>query len=95
VDSGGRITMLAVKDQGREHSLAPDPWESDAESADPATRTANFVVIVPGPDISRKLTIKRFGKPARTYRFESYTIMVWDKNLLAMLAPAETPAEPG
>jgi hypothetical protein len=88
VDSGGSIAMLAVDARGKHHSLAPYPWEADEQLADPAAHTANFVVIVPGPDISRKLAIKTFGKPARTYRFESYVIMVWDKNLLGQLSPA-------
>ncbi len=92
VDSGGSITMLAVNARGKHHSQAPYPWEADEQLADPAAHTANFVVIVPGPDISRKLAIKTFGKPARTYRFESYVIMVWDKNLLGQLSPACTPA---
>jgi hypothetical protein len=88
VDSGGSITMLAVNARGKHHSLAPYPWEADEQLADPAAHAANFVVIVPGPDISRKLAIKTFGKPARTYRFQSYVIMVWDKNLLGQLSPA-------
>jgi hypothetical protein len=88
VDSGGSITMLAVDARGKHHSLAPYPWEADERLADPAAHTANFVVIVPGPDISRKLAVETFGKPARTYRFESYVIMVWDKNLLGQLSPA-------
>jgi hypothetical protein len=25
------------------------------------------------------------GRPARTYRFQSFTIMVWDANLLTLL----------
>ena len=25
------------------------------------------------------------GRPARTYRFEEYTIRVWDRNLLSVL----------
>jgi hypothetical protein len=28
----------------------------------------------------------KFGKPARTYRFGQYTILVWRKNLLTDLA---------
>jgi len=88
VDSGGSITMLAVEARGKRHSLAPYPWETDERLADPAAHTANFVVIVRGPDISRKLAMKTFGKPARTYRFESYVVMVWDENLLDRLSPA-------
>jgi hypothetical protein len=88
VESGGSITMLAVNARGKHHRLAPYPWEADEQLANPAAHTANFVVIVPGPDIPRKLAIKTFGKPARTYRFQSYVILVWDKNLLGQLSPA-------
>ncbi len=37
------------------------------------------------------------GPPARTYRFESFTIMVWNKNLLALLAapPSRLPGDIG
>jgi hypothetical protein len=28
-----------------------------------------------------------FGRPAETYTFQQYTIMVWHKNLLADLLP--------
>jgi hypothetical protein len=87
VDSGGSITMLAVKAHGRKHTLAPYPWESDVRLANPATHTANFVVVVPGQAVSSKLAVKTFGKPARTYRFESYVILVWDGNLLDKLSP--------
>jgi hypothetical protein len=87
VDSGGSITMLAVKAYGRNHTLKPYPWESDGRLANPATHTANFVVVVPGPAVSRKLAVKAFGRPAHTYRFESYVIMVWDRNLLDKLSP--------
>ena len=44
-----------------------------------------FVVIAPRQPVPRKIVLKVFGKPAHTYRFESYTIMVWNKNLLADL----------
>ena len=88
VDAGGSLTMLAVNAHGKRHSLAPYPWEADEQLADPATHTANFVVIVPGPAISRKLAVETFGQPVRTYRYQSYVIMVWDKNLLGELSPA-------
>ncbi|HEX9042831.1 MAG TPA: hypothetical protein VF838_17745 [Trebonia sp.] len=91
VDSGGAVTMVAVAVRGRNHRLEPYPWESDGRLADPATHTANFMVIVPGP-VTGKLAVKTFGKPARTYRYQSYLILVWRKNLLAALAPSRTPA---
>ena len=37
------------------------------------------------------------GPPARTYHFESFTIMVWNKNLLTLLAapPSLLPGDIG
>ena len=37
------------------------------------------------------------GPPARTYRFRSFTIMVWHRNLLALLAgpPSRLPGDIG
>jgi hypothetical protein len=32
--------------------------------------------------------VRSFGRAADVYRFESYTIMVWRKNLLPDLGPA-------
>jgi hypothetical protein len=31
-----------------------------------------------------------FGRPARTSRFEAYTIRVWDRNLLSALSRKDT-----
>jgi len=87
VASGGKITMLAVESHGKNSRLAPDAWETDGQLADPATHTANFVVIVPGQPVPRKVAVEMFGKPAKTYHFESYTILVWKKNLLSKLGP--------
>jgi hypothetical protein len=84
VDSGGKVTMLAVVAAGKHHRLAPYPWESDLRLANPATHTANFIVIVPGP-VSRELAVKTFGQPAHVYWHRPYLIMVWRKNLLALL----------
>ena len=35
--------------------------------------------------VSYRKVLDDFGPPARIYRFRGYTIMVWDKNLLAGL----------
>ncbi|HUN32614.1 MAG TPA: hypothetical protein VMU95_11420 [Trebonia sp.] len=64
---------------------------------DPQQSTANFVVIFPtyvgvqpftgftgmvGFD-SEKNVVNTFGKPAKTLHYQQYTILVWNKNLLA------------
>ena len=67
--------------------LVPYRWESDLASYDPARHYANFVVtdgpaVWPGMQQSAQLT---FGRPARSYRFDGYTILVWNTNVLAGL----------
>ncbi len=86
VDSRGRVLISAVvQDPG--DKLVPYQWETDDANYDPARRYANFVV-ADGPDgvlgmqLSAELT---FGRPARVYHADGYTIMVWNTNLLAKL----------
>jgi hypothetical protein len=89
VGSGGKVTLLAVGLHGPSNHkrLAPDKWESDLQAANPATHNANFAVAGPDGLVPVKLAVQMFGKPARTYRFGPYTIMVWHKNLLGTLNP--------
>jgi hypothetical protein len=72
----------------------------ETEWYDPSRESANFVVVYNGyagtqpftgftgvvgfPDT--KKVIATFGAPVRTYRYGQYTIFVWDKNLLTVLA---------
>ena len=62
--------------------LAVDYWESNLELADPARHSANFVVCTPNQLVPARLAIADFGKPARTYRYAGYVILVWRRNLL-------------
>jgi hypothetical protein len=85
VNSGGKITMLAVGIHGSKHLLAPDKWETDVTLANPARHSANFVVNAPDNLVPIKLAVQMFGQPAHTYHDGPYTIMVWNKNLLSEL----------
>jgi hypothetical protein len=87
VNSGGKITMLAIGIHGWNHKLAPDKWETDLRLDNPKTHSANFVVAGPDGIVPVKLALQMFGKPASTYRYDAYTIMVWHKNLLGKLKP--------
>jgi hypothetical protein len=87
VDSGGKVTMLAVGIHGWNRRLAPDAWETDVRLDNPATHSANFVVVGPDRIIPAKLAVEMFGQPARTYGYAPYVIMVWNKNLLGELNP--------
>ena len=86
--SGARVQIRLVKPY-RERLIAGS-YESNAGWYDPDRNTANFVVIsrgVPGyPGFSsERAVLATFGKPARTYHVGSYTILVWNHNLLPEL----------
>jgi hypothetical protein len=80
VDTGGAIVIGSVgPDPG---GLAPWHWEMDMRIFDPATRSANFVLSMPGDTVSPARAALAFGRPARVYHFGVYTILVWNKNIL-------------
>jgi len=88
VDSGGRVTVRALV----KATLQADMWEAKDTWYDPATQHANFVVFESLPGFyhhwePRALASKYFGRPARTYNYGPYTVMVWDKNLMASIPP--------
>ena len=85
VGSRGTVTMLAIGVHGSNRRLAPDYWETDVQLANPRTHAANFVVAGPDGLVPVKLALKMFGNPARTYHYQVYTVMVWNKNLLSEL----------
>jgi hypothetical protein len=91
IDSGGRVAVRTAS--WRPTGAVPRAYESKASWYDPAVSYANFVIsnaadlvgpsevsVVPYADI-----LAFAGPPAHTYHYESFTIMVWNKNLLADL----------
>ena len=84
VDSGGSITMVAVKPDAGHQYLEPQHWQTDVLLAAKG-HTADFVITSPAEDVHRKYVLATFGRPAGTYRYGPYTIMVWHKNLLPYL----------
>jgi hypothetical protein len=87
VESEGAITMGSVTPL-RGGRLAPRHWEQDMRIFDPADHSANFVVLAPDSPMSEPDVLRTFGPAARVYRFKTYTILVWRKNLLPDLGPA-------
>jgi hypothetical protein len=86
VDSGRQVLLSAVVQDVRDR-LVPYLWEADTANYDPARNYANFVVtdgpsVLPGMQLSAQLT---FGRPARIYHADGYTILVWNTNLLDKL----------
>lgn len=88
LDSGGRVAIRTVT--WRPSGAVPRAYESEASWYDPKLAYANFVVtnsadgggvsLIPRADI-----IALAGPPARTYHYQTFTIMVWNHNLLADL----------
>jgi hypothetical protein len=80
---------------------APRLYQSSAAWYDPWAQYANFVVsgTADGPAdlIPRADILALAGPPAGTYQFQSFTIMVWDENLLALLGtpPSRVPGDIG
>ena len=90
--SGDRVQIRTVALSGER--LTPSTFESKAEWYDPDRSTANFVVLFPGgagyPGFTQeRAVLATFGKPARTYQVGSYTVLVWNSNLLSRLSRAD------
>ena len=90
LDTGGAVAVRAVLVHGTQ--ITSDYWEVRSAWFRPASGYANFIVLVPAPAGFRRYptvaSVRRtFGQPAHIYYFRSFTIMVWNKNLLADLVP--------
>jgi hypothetical protein len=86
--SGDRVQIRAVAPS--DARLTPSTRESKAQWYDPDPNTTNFIVLFPGlagyPGFTQeRAVLATFGQPARTYRVGSYTILVWNRNLLREL----------
>jgi len=86
VGSDGAVTIRAVGSR----TLAPYLWESKSAWYDSGSSYANFLVSSGTPGYfthwqPSRAALAALGPPARTYRVGSYTVYVWNKNLLAEL----------
>jgi hypothetical protein len=91
VDSGGAITVLSVTDGGPHGRLVPQRWETNVDLA-AKTPPATFVIVSPTEKLRVSSAVATFGKPARSYGYGPFTILVWDRNLLPRFAQASQPA---
>ena len=91
VDSGGRAAVLPVAVRaGRLRALL---YQTPANAYDPRLHDANFLVTaVPGaqpgesvPTAPYSIVRATFGPPARRYRFEGFTVLAWNVNLLTRM----------
>jgi hypothetical protein len=88
LDTAGSIALRSVLADGSQ--ITSDYWEVKPHWYDPRGHDANFIVLVPGPPgFKRYPTVgavrATFGQPAQVYDVGSYTVLVYDKNLLADL----------
>jgi hypothetical protein len=86
--SGDQVQIRLVNVSGGR--LVPGGYELNTHWYDPDRNTANFVVLYPGiPGYAgftqERAVLATFGTPARTYHLGTYTILVWNKNLLTEL----------
>jgi hypothetical protein len=88
LDSGGRVAVRAVSWQPT--GGVPRAYESEASWYDPRLSYANFIVTNSADNRGRSLIprgdiLALAGPPAQTYHYKTFTIMVWNHNLLADL----------
>lgn len=97
LDSGGRVAVRAVTWWGS--GAVPRNYESKASWYDPRMGSASFVIVNsadanPGSNgiiIPPRDILALAGPPARTYHYKTFTIWVWDRNLLARLGSPPSP----
>jgi hypothetical protein len=91
VDSGGRVVLATTAVRGvRVGALR---YQSTADAYDPRLHDANFLVTGAPADgvgyaaesVPSAAVRATFGRPARVYRFDGYTVGVWNVNLLTKL----------
>ena len=98
VDSGGRVTVepteVRMGRAGRAGRLEELLYQSSVAAFDVRKHDANFLVTQTpaiGPGYPAETTasfpavLATFGRPARSYRFDGYTVLVWNVNLLTRL----------
>jgi hypothetical protein len=98
LDSGGRVAIRTVT--WLSSGAVPRAYESESSWYDPRQGYANFVVTnsADGSGVSlipRRDILALAGPPARTYHYKTFTIMVWNHNLLANLGspPSAVPGD--
>ena len=91
LETGGRVSIRPVVAAGT--GLARDDWEVQPGWYDPARHQADFIVLSgtwPGKTAPGWMGNVRaaFGQPARISYVGPYTVLIYNKNLLAGLRPA-------
>jgi hypothetical protein len=99
LDSDNKVQVRVVSWQPG--GPVPRSYQSAASWFDPDTHYANFVLDTKADGLPQYIPpqeiVAAFGKPVKTYRYGPFTIMVWNKNLLAELhgPPSASPGDIG
>jgi len=91
LDSHGAITMRDVWDYGPAGGIRPYPWEENTSLLDPQHNYANFVIAAAHSGLTRPPIERRFGPPARVYQVGTFTVLVYDRNLMPDIASLPAP----
>jgi hypothetical protein len=91
LDSGGQTGVGAVA--VRKGRVRPLPYQSSAAAYDPWRHDATFLIAgapaARAGDVAEEIPAAAvratFGRPARVYRFDGFTVDVWDVNLLTKM----------
>jgi hypothetical protein len=85
VQTDGQVEVRALL----KNTMGADLWQAKPAWYDPAGQQANFIVLSSAPGYlywePRALIAKYFGRPAREYSVGSFTVLVWDRNLLSSI----------
>ncbi len=87
LDAGGRVTVRQISLNRRWQLVRPVTWGNRSDWYDPGQYRASFIVVDdarPGAWTAEwSGAVHAFGHPARTLHPDGYTVLVWNRNLLA------------
>ncbi|MGD0704534.1 MAG: hypothetical protein ABSA02_32175 [Trebonia sp.] len=83
LQTGGKVRLAPLTSAGKYGYL----WESKAEWFNPEVSSANFIVATTqqtgGSGVTAAEALAWYAKPAKIYRFQQFSILVYHRNLLA------------
>jgi hypothetical protein len=87
LDAGGRVTVRQISLNRHWQLVHPTTWGNRSDWYGPAQYRATFIVVDdarPGAWTAEWWgAVHAFGRPARTLHPDGYTVLVWNRNLLA------------
>ena len=91
-DDGSTVTVLSANRVQLQvlhvgYRLERSHYEVREDWYYPSRHDATFAVANPAQRLPASLILHDFGKPAATYKVDSWTIMVYQKNLLRLVSP--------